>query len=406
MDASAVERPDPGPFDTVGHNTFVQDVVEHDGRWLAVGYAVDVVHPISGVEGLIWRSDDGRHWRRDDTARPDIQFDRVIAERGRLTIVGLHRAPDVGDQRGPTSLGMWTSADGGPWTEVSLPADVFGDAPSVQSLAVGGLGWLIQVSERDGGERWISGAPDGPWKRLDIDPTTFAGTQVARFAGTDDGWLAVGMTGWNPDPKAALVANQDDPSDDRGAIWRSTDGQHWTPVTVDRPGTSIGVILRVAGGFVAEGTDHGGCPRCVGHPTYVWRSDDGRAWSAVDLALDGDNRIGGLPLASDGLRGVAVDVDAAGRLRVRETADGRSWTPVQLTLDPALDPGAPQPFRTPYVGPDGLVTFDELSNMDGPEHARPVPYVGVPTASGAGATQAPMPTSHDIPCDPAGQVCG
>src|SRR5687768_8166013 len=106
-------------FEDKGANTIVQSAVHWRGRWIVVGYRFDLVG--RHVSGRIWTSDDGRSWTRADSW-PDIQFDRIVASAERLTIVGAHREPDIGDTQGPTRASMWTSVDGSDWTEAPFPA--------------------------------------------------------------------------------------------------------------------------------------------------------------------------------------------------------------------------------------------------------------------------------------------
>lgn len=391
---------DPDTFEDTGANTFVQSAVHWRDRWFAVGYRL---HLATGhVSGHVWTSDDGRSWARDDSW-PDIQFDRIVATADRLTIVGAHREPDIGDTQGPTRASMWTSADGSDWTEAPLPAH--DSAYSVVwAAAAGGRGWLVRIGDVDGRERWLVGDPVDGWREIAIGPDAFPGGQLHGIIGTPDGWIAIGMTGLDPDSPDGPYG---DPSNDFGAIWWSDDGEHWTEADVERPGTSVGSVVAVARGWIATGTDHGGCPRCVGtSQRLVWRSDDGRRWSPVEIAQSGDNAFGGVLVASDGRRGVMFDTDAEGRLRVRETVDGLEWTAVDAVLDPSVGPAGRLSPSIVAVGPDGVLNFIDPS-VRSEDHFWMVPQIALAgTPPGNGATQPPAPTPNDVICEPAGQECG
>lgn len=388
---------DPTAFEDTGANTIVQSAVHWGGRWIVVGYRFDLVS--RHVSGRIWTSDDGRNWARADSW-PDIQFDRIVASADRLTIVGAHREPDIGDTQGPTRASMWTSVDGSDWTEASIPAHENEDS-FVWGAAAGGRGWLVRIGGSQGSERWLVGDPADGWREIAIDRGAFPGGEIRDIIGTPEGWMALGMTGVDP-PSDGFG----DPSNDRGAIWWSGDGEDWMAAEIDRPGTSISSIVPVAGGWVAIGSDHRGCPRCISHRPMLWRSDDGRRWSQVDIDQGGPNGFGGSLIASDGRRGLLLDTEAGGQLRVRETADGVGWTAVDVFLDPSIGPAGRLSPSILAVGPDGVLVFIDPSV--GPEdHFWTVPQIAVAgTPPADGATQAPAPTPNDVICEPAGQPCG
>jgi hypothetical protein len=384
-------------FEDKGANTIVQSAVHWRGRWIAVGYRFDLVG--RHVSGQIWTSDDGRSWARADSW-PDIQFDRIVASAERLTIVGAHREPDIGDSQGPTRASMWTSVDGSDWTEASLPAHE-SDTSFVRASAAGERGWLVRIGDREGRERWLVGDPADGWREVAIDSGAFAGGEVRDIIGTPDGWMALGMTGIDP-PADGFG----DPSNDRGAIWWSDDGEHWTAANVERPGTSVGSMMVVAGGLVATGQDHRGCPRCIGARPLLWRSDDGRRWSPSDIDRGGLNGFGGSLIASDGRRGLLLDTEAGGQLRVRETVDGIAWTGVDVYLDPSMGTAVRLSPAILAVGPEGLLDFFDPS-VRPEDHFWMVPQIAVAGPPPVdGATQPPAPTPHDTVCQPAGQECG
>ena len=395
---------DRSPFEFPG-NTYVNDAVGWEGGFVAVGYTIGVQD--RRVTGRIWRSPDGLAWTLLPGDQPDREFDQLVVDGNRLAIVGLHRLPDASQGSGPGSIGIWTSFDGDEWSEPALPGELF-EGQHVRSLAAGPAGWLIHANDLDGRERWLLGRPGEAWGLVPVGKDVFARASVSDLVGGTDGWLAFGMTGVDAESGGGLLGGGD-PSDDRGAIWWSADGEHWELATIERPGTSIGSVVRAASGWIAVGTDHGGCPRCVGHPQLLWRSDDGRTWTPLDLPIGGLNHRGGLVFAGDDGRAMAIDTLGDGRVRVRETTDGTDWRDVAVFVRPPVGPLDPLVFGPPTIGPNGIVAFDHVSLPDGPEHLYPVPWAAFPGAPPAGAaTQAPRgePGSHDIPCEPAGQECG
>jgi len=391
-------------FDETGRNTFVQSAAFWNGRWIAVGFRLDLT--TRHVGGHIWTSIDGQIWSRDDSW-PDVQFDRIVATANRLTIVGAHRAPDVGDAPGVTRASVWTSTDGIGWAEVPLPAHE-SDYWVVTSAAAGGRGWLIRTFDIEGNDRWVAGDPVGGWRDVTIDPAAFAGAQVTDIVGTTDGWLAFGMSGF--DRSTAEDAGPfGDPSNDSGAIWWSRDGEHWAAAEVERPGTSVIAIVSVAGGWIATGRDHGGCPSCVGSAQrLLWRSDDGHRWSPIDIDQAGEDAFASIRVESDGRRGVVFDHDSKGRLRLRETVDAVEWSDIEVFVEPSVAASVILGGGVITIGPDSILTFVDPS-VRSEDYFWMVPQIGVAgTPPANAATQAPAPTSTstDTPCAPVGQECG
>ncbi len=389
-------------FEDTEANTYLQSALWWRDRWFAVGYRFDLAS--KHVSGHVWTSPDGRSWSRADSW-PDIQFDRIVGTADRLTIVGAHREADVGDTQGPTRASMWISTDGAEWTEAPFPAHD-SEYWAVSSAAVGGHGWLVRTFDIDGRERWLAGDPVDGWRDIVIDPAAFADGQVNDVIATADGWMTFGMTGVDKALVETLGAFGD-PSNDRGAIWSSLDGEHWTAAEIERPGTSVTAIVAAGDGWIATGTDHGGCPRCVGSSRrLLWRSDDGHRWSPIELDQV-DEAFASMRVESDGRRAAAFDHDDEGRLRLRETVDGVTWSNVEVFVEaPVAQPAMLGGLIA--VGPDSVLTFVDPSTSSLP-YFWMVPQVGVagPPPPGA-ATQPPAPVSseHDVPCEPTPDPCG
>jgi hypothetical protein len=382
---------DIGPFDLPTGNTYVEDATEWRGTWFAVGYALDI--PADTSTGRVWTSLDGATWSIQDGTLIDVVPRKVIGEADRVTIVATDRSTG--------SDGMWSSSDGRTWAPITLPENLFG-GHQVQSVSIGSQGWLVRLGGT-GDDLWVLGTPGGGWERLNPAPGSFDGAYVESIAAGDGVLLAAGTTGVDP-VKDGVIGG--DATNDRGAAWWSSDGVAWTVAPVERPGTSIGQLVRVEGGWIAVGQDHHGCPRCVGADILAWRSDDGRAWTPVDPGIGGPNRLGGFLVASDGHRAIGIDTDGDGLMRTRETTDGRMWSMVTTVLARSLPPDTLLTPGLPAVGPDGVVGFDHVSGDETQEHLWPVPYLAVPgDPPVGGATQAPLPISTDTVCDPATMSC-
>jgi hypothetical protein len=95
-----LEAVDAGEFATAT----IQGVAHTDGGYVALGRALDDLRPI------VWRSDDGLTWNREelpgDAFAPDLQINDLTTVDGTLVAVGA--APEGG--------AVWTSHDGASWT--------------------------------------------------------------------------------------------------------------------------------------------------------------------------------------------------------------------------------------------------------------------------------------------------
>jgi hypothetical protein len=354
---------DPSPFDYPGV-TYVNDAVWWRDTFVAVGYTIDE----SRVHGRIWTSPDGLAWELEREERLDLVFDRIFVIGDGVAIMGSHRAPDVGEKEGATNPGLWTSTDGRIWVESALPEELFAHQ-HVKAMAASNTGWLIHANDLiDGHERWISGDKHGSWRTADVR-SAFGGGDVFITA-SESGWFAFGTKGSQP-----AGAQAGDPADDRGAIWLSSDAEHWEPASINRPGTGVHRIVRVAGGWIALGTDHEGCRRCMDHTMLAWRSSDGRIWSPIEVGQSEMNRFGGLVLSSDGNRAIAIDT-VAERVRVREITDGRTFRVIPNGFDVSVGTTDLPDFSRPYVGPMGVVAFDQMAHKEEPIRHYVVPYLG------------------------------
>ena len=220
--------------------------------------------------------------------------------------------------------GIWVSADGRAWTDLTLALAV---AVGSDSWPVGmpdpGLGDAAAVGNRvvitgrdaHGTMVWWGDLAGGFHEVANRD--VFSDAVIAAVAAGPSGFIAVGtdMHGQRP----------------RGAVWTSADGADWTRVP-DAPAFDVGVFTpvgmegeRIAGGIraiaaggpglVAVGAtcgDGGGCSAAG------WWSADGITWSRgiVDAAA------GGLSSVAVGSAGIV----AVGGTEVLVSADGTTWS--------------------------------------------------------------------------------
>jgi hypothetical protein len=256
-----------------------------------------------------------------------------------------------------------------------------------------------------GEERWATGDPTSGWTEVKPADDAFPNADVRDIVGTDGGWMAFGMTGADRGSDSFFIYG--DPKNDRGAVWSSPDGVTWTAAKMDDPGTSVASGYRLAGGWIAFGSDHRGCPRCVGRAQLLWRSDDGQTWTHLELPTSHEYALGWGGIASDGQRGLLFDMDESGRIRVRQTEDGHAWSDLSVFIDPSANHVMPDPAGVVGIGPNGLVSFVDPSTSS-LDHFWMVPQVaiaGEPPASAATQSPAPPPENHDVVC-PAGEPCG
>jgi hypothetical protein len=368
------------------------------------GYGLDLKS--RHVAGLILRSEDGRTWNREPE-QADVEFDRILTTSSQVFIVGSHRQPDIGDQHGLARPAIWSSADGRTWTEGSPPSEI-DERWAFSNTAIGGPGWLMRAGKIGvDEERWWTGDPSSDWTEVSPAADAFPDAYVFDFVGTDDGWMAFGMTG--ADRGSDSLFAHGDPKNDRGAIWSSTDGITWIAAPIDDPGTSVTGVHRLARGWFAIGGDHGGCPRCLGGQSLLWRSDDGRTWSRLELETSLNKALGWGQIASDGHRGLLFDTDESGRIRVRQTEDGNGWLEIAVFIDVSAKGVQPATGGAVGVGPGGVVWF--VDPATGPlDRFWMVPQVaiaGEPPASAATQSPAPPRENHDVVCPNAnGERCG
>ncbi len=274
---------------------------------------------------------------------------------------------------GETQLGapaVWTSSDGLIWSRVTFdePADTSEDgrATWMHSVAVGGPGLVAVGSEEvplEGawnfskvGMAWTS--VDGfTWTQVPHDPEVFGHAEAYETQSTIDHVIAGG-----PGLVAVGVLDGD------AAMWTSSDGLVWTPITEGLTWTStvldggrIYDVIAGGPGFVAVGS-YELSPTCSGGAPLdcyaaVWTSVDGFTWDPVahDEAV-----FGGGP-DKQGMRSVATignDLVAVGS-GVWTSEDGISWT--RGYRDRSFDYGEHSAMWSVFTAGEALIAFGEAA---------------------------------------------
>ena len=168
-----------------------------------------------GVEGAVWRSEDGVNW--EQSALLGGPVDQYLL--GVVTAAPGYVA--VGSDG--SSAAIWLSPDGETWTRAGGGLPVF-DGAVARAVTVTAVGRLVAVGDNGAGaaSAWVSDGGD-QWQRVAVG----AGTATAVTVGPN-GLVAFGST-------------------DAGAVaWSSSDGLAWTEAAVG-PGTVRGALARGAG---------------------------------------------------------------------------------------------------------------------------------------------------------------
>jgi hypothetical protein len=233
--------------------------------FVAVGGASS--EPGGDRQPAVWRSPDGRTWRRGRGAVPPP----AVAAGSRGTTLELLDAGRGGLVAAAEDGQAWRSTDGGR-TFAALPRPP-GDVRAVATAAtpdplLASPSQLFALT----GATWTEAAAGV------IEPS--AGPSVITgIAGFDGAWYAVGS-------RSTPAAAQSDGLATSGAVWRSDDGQQWELIAEGGPFTGLALAdVSVADGWlIAVGTGTDGAKNGV---AQILRSRDGRRWRAAgspDLA--------------------------------------------------------------------------------------------------------------------------
>lgn len=256
---AATAPSDPGTAGHPGHfpgQATIADVVDRDGRLIAVGYVGWEWRPVA------WNSTDGDRWALIEIGRP-VPRDPAFA----VAISTVPTGGVVAVGRSGRSPVAWTSIDGAAWS--THPVEVLGDADDwerMTTVAIGPIGILAGGSvgpELLGRRARFWRSSDGiDWTPVP-DDAAFEGAEVSAILPVDDGWLAIGRLGTGQRTTGSVA-------------WRSADGDRWT--RIDDPALALGRVRAVTrapdGSIVAVGSE----PDEIG--AWAWRSvDEGRSWT-------------------------------------------------------------------------------------------------------------------------------
>lgn len=222
-----------------------------------------------------WFSTDGIHWQYHLKVFPKslgasdlvTVTDVVATPTGWLAVGRDDEACFVACESNTQRAMVWTSTDGLSWTRVRSAALPGGGMNSVTATE----GGFVAGGDSEGRAAfWTS--PDGlTWARVP-DPG---------FGAEGESISVVGVAAAGGTIVAVGMARSDTGSD--VVAWSSTDGQTWTPSSVESP--QEGQVFNVAAvptGFLATGPS--GEASCLGG---IWWSPDGAAWTceATDPAF-------------------------------------------------------------------------------------------------------------------------
>lgn len=289
--------------------------------------------------GLMYRSSDGRRWRK--TPRLPGMTEGYV---GWMADVGeAVQAEGHLFRRNKPGSGVWAFVPG---ERVAKPRAapqgfIWTDAPVAWAdgyLGVGSMegegpdATLLTMWRHEGSE--LDQAAADPWPA-----TVLSGAQDV--AAALDRFVVVG-TGSTRVPHAEA--------------WTSTDGLEWiqAPASTQLEGAAMSHVIASDDGFVAMGSDEQG--RIV-----AWHSPDGLSWERGRLERAGRKRMDGYVVdVVDGpagllALGVFIGQDGGGH-RLWRSADGRTWTaldgPDEIIPDLGVVPGIELSFSLIAV-PDG-----------------------------------------------------
>jgi hypothetical protein len=302
---------DTAVFPVPSHYSSIRSVVRSGDRLVAVGR--------DGPDNAVWTSTDGRAWARRADSAAGFADGRVDA----LTALGDLL---VGAGTVPTAAGalaaVWTSADHGDTWQAADPGDpAFSvrDVTQIFDVTAGGPGLVavgLSYTDEIDAQAWFS-ADGRTWQRAS-EPAAWSGPgdqalgHVCPLPG--GGVLALG---------ASVVRGQS-----TAWAWSSQDGRSWERVAAEaaRPlaapgaGFLAGCSSSPAGTLVGGGVAGSG-----GFDGALWRTVDGRTWTALGspgtfASPDTDSVVA---TAADGPR-IVVSALNGGNLVLYGSADGGS----------------------------------------------------------------------------------
>lgn len=258
----------------------------------------------------VWRAADGKHWSEFSPPWSDTTesaYDLAVFD-GRL-YVGVDRTDSAGGE-------VWRT-DGNDW-EASATAG-FGNAQNIGINALTVFSatlYAVTTNPTTGPEIWRSATGDsGDWQHVAADLSNGPATQdvvLEELAGQ----LFLGL------------GREQAPGRFLGELWRSSDGQTWTPVFTDGLGNSNNSIVSALTEF--DGYLYLGF-RNISEGGEVWRSLDGENWSRVlagGLGNRANSRPYGLFVFQDHLYLVFSNTSTGAEVWRLRSSDDTTWIPV------------------------------------------------------------------------------
>ncbi len=236
---------------------FVRDILATGDGFVAATASAD------DWTAMVWVSDDGTSWTSVGTLSPDVAVSEMwLAEAGNTVVVANQQLDD-----GRQTAVVWSGPDPGSLTPVDTNAFIAGDR--VQAVSRGGPG-IVAVGENGPTTTVLWASVDGTtWERFSDEAGAFDRSRPLSIAGTEDGFVAAGVT-------------IDAEGGNDAAVWTSRDGSTWTRLmdaAFGGPGNQwMDDVAVGGGGFVAVGASW---LEGQGVEGAVWHSPDGVTWSRI-----------------------------------------------------------------------------------------------------------------------------
>jgi hypothetical protein len=295
----------PGTRD--GVNSLIEDVVFHEGRFIATG----VIQEDERSLPALWISRDGIEWalRNPNVVGRGFEgsFSQIEIANDRLIVTG-----EVDDE-----LHLWESTDGSSWRAIPLPDRLRDVSLSGYPMDVAANGSRLVVTVPGEGHSDVWSRVHGRWRELSSVGNVFSGAgkrlTLLDVTSDDATFLAVGRE-----------TNAQNLSAD--GLWISRTGESWSQVNATGIERSQLTSATALGGMYVVGGTRIESTRLF-RPS-VWMSEDGRNWhqSYVDQ-VPPLGHVADLYQDGDRLLALVNAVDAKGRPTgiYLSSWDGTSW---------------------------------------------------------------------------------
>lgn len=306
------------PGEGIGWDT-VGAVVRGGGHYLALGWHYEPSPPIGYNGGpRLWASTDGVAWERIGVPTGLESLGQAVSlvatPTGEFLLFG-NSYDDAANVLRPIAL---RSADGLSWEAipVELPSGLH-----VTRVVSGPKGYLLAGRDDGPGGLWLSA--DGiAWRSVhELTPSDTRYEDITDIGAGDDGFVAVGIAGVPSGESAAFALASSD-----GVTWIRSDD----PFPTDERHAGTALVAPMGGDWVAT-------IGWTGASTRFWQSANGLQWQQAGI-IDGAPPINPV-LASAGSQlfysNTATEVPV-GQAGGWTSADGVTWTPVDLGLDGVL----------------------------------------------------------------------